>query len=45
MIERSMPRLAVVAYDEIGVGVDIEPVETVTVETAAYIGGQQPVGV
>jgi len=47
MIERSIPRLPVVAYDEIVPGVEIEPVQTVSLtETAALISAQsQPVGV
>ena len=47
MIERSIPRLPVVAYDEIVPGVEIEPVQTVSLtETAALISAQgQQVGV
>ncbi|MHC5060373.1 MAG: flagellar biosynthesis protein FlhA [Planctomycetota bacterium] len=47
MIERSIPRLPVIAYDEIVAGVDIQPVQTVSLtETAALISEQgQPVGV
>ncbi len=47
MIERSIPRLPVVAYDEIVPGVGLEPVQTVSLtETAAIIPAQsQLVGV
>jgi len=47
MIERSIPRLPVVAYDEIVPGVEIEPVQTISLtETAALISDRsQPVGV
>jgi flagellar biosynthesis protein FlhA len=47
MIERSIPRLPVVAYDEIAPAVTIEPVETVSLtETAGLMSAQnQPVGV
>ncbi len=47
MIERSIPRLPVVAYDEIVPGVEIEPIQTVSLtETAALISAQgQQVGV
>jgi len=47
MIERSIPRLPVVAYDEIVPGVEIEPVQTISLtETAALISARtQPVGV
>ena len=47
MIERSIIRLSVVAYDEIVPAVTIEPVETVSLtETAALMSAQnQPVGV
>ena len=46
-IERSIPRLPVIAYDEIVPGVEVEPVQTVSLtETAALISQQnQPVGV
>jgi len=47
MIKRSIPRLPVVAYDEIAPAVTIEPVETVSLtETAGLMSAQnQPVGV
>ncbi len=32
MVERTLPRLAILAYDEISLGTEIEPVETVMVE-------------
>ncbi|MCK5172596.1 MAG: FHIPEP family type III secretion protein, partial [Planctomycetes bacterium] len=47
MIERTIPRLKVVAYDEIVPGTNLEPIETVTInETAALMTEQgQPVPV
>ncbi|MCK5172950.1 MAG: hypothetical protein KAR47_06130, partial [Planctomycetes bacterium] len=47
MIERTIPRLKVVAYDEIVPGTNLEPIETITInETAALMTEQaQPVPV
>ena len=47
LISRTMPRLSVIAYDEIVPGTNIEPVEVVSIsETLELVAGQnQPVGV
>ena len=47
LISRAMPRLPVVAYDEITAGIDIEPVEVVSMsETLEMVAGQNlPIGV
>jgi flagellar biosynthesis protein FlhA len=45
MIERSIPRLPVVAYDEIVPGTEIEPVETAKLTENAKQLGPQPVSI
>ena len=41
MTERTLPRLPVIAYDEITLGTDIEPVETVSIELNSQLTEMQ----